>query len=44
MKLDKILSSVLMEDPNNGQKGYKVRSLYFDTINEKNYEEKDTDV
>ena len=44
MKLDRMLSSVLLEDPNNGPKGYKVRSLYFDTINEKDYEEKDAGV
>ena len=41
MKIDGLLSSVLSEDPNNGPRGYKVRSLYFDTINERDYEEKE---
>lgn len=34
------LSQVLMEDPNNGVNGYKVRSLYFDTPFDVDYFEK----
>ena len=41
MKIDNILGSTLLEDPNNGPKGYKVRSLYFDTLDDNDYEEKD---
>ena len=44
MKIDRILSSVLMQDANNGPRGYKVRSLYFDTLNDKDFEEKEMGV
>ncbi|MCR1839199.1 polyphosphate polymerase domain-containing protein [Murimonas intestini] len=34
------LEKVIQEDPHNGENGYMVRSLYFDTLNNKDYEEK----
>lgn len=34
------LGSVMISDPHNGARGYCVRSLYFDTIGEKDYSEK----
>jgi len=34
------LSSIIAQDPHNGAQGYSVRSLYFDTLNEKDYSEK----
>lgn len=34
-------SQILMEDPHNGPDGYIVRSLYFDTIDDKDFYEKD---
>jgi len=35
------LASVMIPDPhNNGAQGYCIRSLYFDTINEKDYNDK----
>ena len=41
MRINNKLKSFLQEDSNNGIDGYKVRSLYFDTINDKDYEEKE---
>lgn len=39
-KLSNYLEKMLIQDPHNGKYGYIVRSLYFDTINEKDYNEK----
>ena len=34
------LAQVMIEDPHNGAEGYCVRSLYFDTLRDTDYEEK----
>lgn len=34
------LDSVMIQDPHNGLHGYVIRSLYFDTVNDKDYEDK----
>lgn len=39
-KLNNYLKNFIMEDPHNGAEGYLVRSLYFDTLNEKDFTEK----
>lgn len=39
-KLSNYLEKMLIQDLHNGRDGYIVRSLYFDTINEKDYIEK----
>lgn len=39
-KLSGSLDSVMIQDSHNGAEGYKIRSLYFDTLNEKDYEDK----
>ena len=39
-KLSAVLDPVMIQDAHNGAEGYCIRSLYFDTINEKDYEEK----
>lgn len=39
-KLNNYLKNFLTEDPHNGAEGYLVRSLYFDTLNEKDFTEK----
>ena len=44
MRINNKLKSFLKEDSNNGIDGYKVRSLYFDTINEDDYEEKEAGI
>lgn len=38
--LSQRLSNVLLEDPNNGQGGYRVRSLYFDSYRNTDFYEK----
>lgn len=38
------LGLVLMQDPHNGAHGYKVRSLYFDTLKDRDYFEKEAGV
>lgn len=38
--LGNFCSKVLHEDQNNGDKGYIVRSLYFDTVDNRDYEQK----
>lgn len=40
LRLEARLAGVLKEDPHNGTTGYLVRSLYFDTMNDKDYYEK----
>lgn len=40
LKLETNLRSFLKEDPHNGERGYIVRSLYFDTILMRDYQEK----
>lgn len=39
-KLSGKLDAVMMQDSHNGAQGYRIRSLYFDTINEADYEAK----
>ena len=40
VQLSMLLESVMIQDVHNGAQGYRIRSLYFDTIDEKDYEEK----
>ena len=40
IKKSHTLSHVMMEDPHNGTHGYIIRSLYFDTIYDNDYYEK----
>ena len=35
-----ILDQVMIKDPHNGAQGYRIRSLYFDTLNETDYHDK----
>ncbi len=39
-KLEGLLASVLAGDPHNGLRGYPIRSLYFDTLHDRDYAEK----
>lgn len=39
-KLSGQLDQVMLQDAHNGANGYNIRSLYFDTINERDYEAK----
>lgn len=39
-KLSGQLDQVMIQDAHNGANGYNIRSLYFDTINERDYETK----
>lgn len=39
-KLSNLLDSVMIKDLHNGTYGYSIRSLYFDTINNKDFNEK----
>ena len=39
-KLSGQLDQVMIQDAHNGANGYNIRSLYFDTINERDYEAK----
>lgn len=39
-RLSWALDSVMKEDPHNGTQGYQIRSLYFDTLNDADYEDK----
>ena len=34
------LAPVMLQDKHNGAQGYRIRSLYFDTVDERDYEEK----
>ena len=38
------LDPILLQDPNNGLHGYRIRSLYFDTPEEKDFFEKEEGV
>lgn len=38
------LAQVMAFDPNNGAEGYTIRSLYFDTLDDKDFEEKEDGV
>ena len=38
--LSGLLEPVMIPDAHNGSQGYRIRSLYFDTIHEKDYEDK----
>ncbi len=40
LRLGSRLEKLIHEDPHNGENGYMVRSLYFDTLNNRDYEEK----
>lgn len=35
-----LLGQVMREDPHNGVHGYRIRSLYFDTVYDEDYHEK----
>ena len=35
------LEKIMIQDKHNGADGYIIRSLYFDTLNDKDYEEKE---
>lgn len=39
-KLEGLLSQVMPGDPHNGSRGYPVRSLYFDTLHDRDFAEK----
>lgn len=39
-RLSQVLDPVMIQDPHNGARGYRVRSLYFDTINDQDFEDK----
>ena len=41
LKLTGKLEKFMIEDPHNGARGYRIRSLYFDTINEGDYIDKE---
>lgn len=38
------LSQVMQEDANNGREGYQIRSLYFDTLEDQDFQEKEDGV
>ena len=38
------LSQVMMEDPNNKGDGYIIRSLYFDTLDDTDFQEKEDEI
>lgn len=40
LRLASKLEKVIEEDPHNGEQGYMVRSLYFDTLDNRDYDEK----
>lgn len=40
-KYSQIFENIMKKDIHNGTNGYKIRTLYFDTINDKDYEEKE---
>ena len=40
MRLAASLDQVMMQDAHNGERGYLIRSLYFDTLDERDYREK----
>ncbi len=40
MKLESLLRQVMKSDPHNGPSGYMIRSLYFDTLHDRDYAEK----
>lgn len=43
-KYSNYISKILDEDSNNGDNGYTIRSLYFDTLNDRDFEEKESGV
>lgn len=43
-RLSDILSNVMNEDSHNGLDGYQIRSLYFDSLDDRDYEEKEDGV
>jgi hypothetical protein len=40
LKLTGTLEKVMLEDKHNGAQGYRIRSLYFDTMNDTDYTDK----
>ena len=40
-KLERTLQEIIKSDPHNGINGYMIRSLYFDTIDDKDYHDKE---
>lgn len=36
-----MLNELMIQDPHNGANGYVIRSLYFDSVNDRDYEEKE---
>lgn len=38
------LAQVMLQDPNNGPEGYRIRSLYFDTLEDQDFEDKEDGV
>lgn len=38
------VGQVMMEDPNNGEEGYRIRSLYYDTLDDQDFEDKEDGV
>lgn len=40
-RLSRYLASVMMEDPHNGTDGYCIRSLYFDSLDDRDFQEKE---
>lgn len=38
------LAQVMLPDPNNGPEGYRIRSLYFDTLEDQDFEDKEDGV
>jgi len=43
-ELDHTLRRVLAQDPHNGPDGYRIRSLYFDTLDDDDFRDKDSGV
>lgn len=44
LRLSHRLGAVMLQDPHNGTHGYVIRSLYYDTIGDRDYYEKDAGV
>ena len=41
IQLQHQFSAMIKPDPHNGTEGYRVRSLYFDTLNDRDFQEKE---
>ena len=44
IQLQHQFSAMIKPDPHNGTEGYRVRSLYFDTLNDRDFQEKEDGV